>query len=510
MNNYATKNASGAYDIFQNGSKISTGAASVLGNYGLSETNLGTPTVATPPVASPVGVLSSKAGQDIVTTNTSSLQKIESGYTGTSIVDYLKSAGQDSSFGAREKLAKEKGMSGYTGSAEQNTALLGALRNISGSPISGTMVDELNKAATSGKLTPAEQQGLNDLRTTQDDVTTAAAKARAALEAKDYTSMDYWTAKAEESKKIYETQLSDYYQSTKELRDSLTKNLTPSDVENDLNKKLTDIRKQADAFKLQTEQDKFSEYEGQTMQFAGGRAAEIDMKAGFKMRQFALEESNLLASLGLAQNAREMAGKTIEQQLSYIKDDFDLQQTIQEKLDKQEEDLFSKASALQDDAKTILFSILDGLQGVNPAHMDANTIKMLETTAARAGLPMELVTSALSTQYQKQVFDNSLKLRDQAIQEANANKKDKSSYTETLQQSISDTEGLITTPGVLDANGYLTDHQYKQAKSVWVTGGHTAAEFDKNFARYVYPSAAASYGLDPATLREIKLANPQE
>ncbi len=56
------------------------------------------------------------------TTNTAS------GYTGNSLVDYLKSIGEDSSYSNRSKLAKENGISGYSGTAEQNTKLLGILR----------------------------------------------------------------------------------------------------------------------------------------------------------------------------------------------------------------------------------------------------------------------------------------------------------------------------------------------------------------------------------------------
>jgi len=48
-------------------------------------------------------------------------------YTGTSIVDYLKSVGQGSDYASRQKLAQEKGISDYTGSASQNTQLLSAL-----------------------------------------------------------------------------------------------------------------------------------------------------------------------------------------------------------------------------------------------------------------------------------------------------------------------------------------------------------------------------------------------
>jgi N-acetylmuramoyl-L-alanine amidase len=46
----------------------------------------------------------------------------------TSVVDYLKSIGQSGSFAHRSKLAKQYGISGYKGTASQNTQLLNALR----------------------------------------------------------------------------------------------------------------------------------------------------------------------------------------------------------------------------------------------------------------------------------------------------------------------------------------------------------------------------------------------
>ena len=48
-------------------------------------------------------------------------------YQGTSIVDYLKSVGKSSDYSSRSTLAQEQGISNYTGTAEQNTQLLGKL-----------------------------------------------------------------------------------------------------------------------------------------------------------------------------------------------------------------------------------------------------------------------------------------------------------------------------------------------------------------------------------------------
>ena len=49
-------------------------------------------------------------------------------YAGPSIVDYLKSIGQPSSFTSRKKLAAQTGITNYTGTAAQNTQLLNLLR----------------------------------------------------------------------------------------------------------------------------------------------------------------------------------------------------------------------------------------------------------------------------------------------------------------------------------------------------------------------------------------------
>jgi hypothetical protein len=52
----------------------------------------------------------------------------QKGWTGTSIVDYLKSKGLKNDFASRTKLAGQMGIINYNGTAAQNTALLNKLR----------------------------------------------------------------------------------------------------------------------------------------------------------------------------------------------------------------------------------------------------------------------------------------------------------------------------------------------------------------------------------------------
>lgn len=75
--------------------------------------------------------------------------------TNTSIVDYLKSQGQDSSYTARAKLAKEYGISNYTGTAQQNTQLLKTLK--SGSSSGSTSSSKNNSSNTTTQNTSSNK-----------------------------------------------------------------------------------------------------------------------------------------------------------------------------------------------------------------------------------------------------------------------------------------------------------------------------------------------------------------
>jgi N-acetylmuramoyl-L-alanine amidase CwlA len=66
-------------------------------------------------------------------------------YSGNSIVDYLNAIGEDASFSNRKKLAAKYGISNYSGSLDQNLALLNKLRN-----------STLTKSSTPSKPAPSK------------------------------------------------------------------------------------------------------------------------------------------------------------------------------------------------------------------------------------------------------------------------------------------------------------------------------------------------------------------
>src|SRR3990167_1737026 len=342
------------------------------------------------PLAKPVTLLTSQAGADIVDNNRTKLGAVESSIVPIQNLD-------TSSF-----------------TPEQMKAFEAAKALIPGSPASSKMRSEIDTATSQGGMTADERAGKDKLQSAQDAVTTAAAKARAALDAKDYTSMDYWTNKATADRQQYEKQLADYYDQTKALRQRMTENKTHSEKAQQNVQKLIDIRGQADAFKLQTEEDKFREYEGQTMGFAGGRASEIDIRAQFKLQRMATEANTLLTELGLEQNAREMEGKSVEMQIKFLQDNFELQQNVQDKITEMEDSVFDAAKDLRTEAKDTLGMILDSLQGVNPVEIPAQTRAQIQTIASQVGIPFEVIEQGLKAQHAQQVFDNSMRASQEA------------------------------------------------------------------------------------------------
>jgi hypothetical protein len=78
-------------------------------------------------------------------------------YQGNSIVDYIKSLGGDSGYGARSTLAASKGIKGYTGTADQNTALLGAMRGTAAPSATATTPTAIATPTGAPTQSPAAQ-----------------------------------------------------------------------------------------------------------------------------------------------------------------------------------------------------------------------------------------------------------------------------------------------------------------------------------------------------------------
>ena len=113
----------GSYDIkwLTQPTNLQTSTTHGSGNILMTpETQKATPT---PVYASSLPPISSQVIQPT--------KQFQTDYTGSSIVDFLKSAGQASDFASRTKLAGQYGITNYIGTAQQNTQLLNLLKNLS-------------------------------------------------------------------------------------------------------------------------------------------------------------------------------------------------------------------------------------------------------------------------------------------------------------------------------------------------------------------------------------------
>lgn len=104
----------------------------------------------------------------------------------SSIVDYLKSQGSDSSYSARKDLAQSLGISNYSGTAEQNTQMLKMLKSgnssanttkatsstsvVNGSPINGVDADTYNKMKSTYSQSSAVTNAQNEANKYLDKV----------------------------------------------------------------------------------------------------------------------------------------------------------------------------------------------------------------------------------------------------------------------------------------------------------------------------------------------------
>ena len=123
--------------------------------------------------------------------------------TDTSIVDYLKSQGDDSSYAARKELAASLGISNYSGTAEQNVAMLNALKNGSGaSSTPKASSTPTNKNVAGSSISGVDQATIDKMNSSfsaSSNVTNAQAEANQYLDkvkemasVKDIISQDTW------------------------------------------------------------------------------------------------------------------------------------------------------------------------------------------------------------------------------------------------------------------------------------------------------------------------------
>jgi hypothetical protein len=112
------------------------------------------------------------------------LLSTSSSYAGVSVVDYLKSAGQASDYNSRATLAAKYGITGYSGTAAQNTQLLNLLRGGQSSGSSSTIIPSGSQIAPKSE-TPQNASEVSDSNTAKSFINSEQDAAASLLSSSD-------------------------------------------------------------------------------------------------------------------------------------------------------------------------------------------------------------------------------------------------------------------------------------------------------------------------------------
>ena len=276
-------------------------------------------------------------------------------------------------------------------------------------PAFQSLIDQTNesilKAQSGGMpITPEIQQAINNINDFQAKKTSAVAAARDAADAKDATKLNEETTKAKEADSAIKSEIETMRANLKTAQETYITSLTPTTAETDLKRRLITLRTERKLMPVELRQ------EGISATGIGGRIIEDE-------RTRAIQESNLLAEIGLEQDARKMKSETIEKQAGFIKDDIELQMKIKDRLDKEEKDVLEEARNLRKDSLTALASILDdekgfgGLDWQDIGQDPQAQADLMNLIKPYPDLTVSLVSKALENVKQQRIFNQAIKLR---------------------------------------------------------------------------------------------------
>jgi hypothetical protein len=250
--------------------------------------------------------------------------------------------------------------------------------------------------AKGGQLTPEianRIKQINDFETTK---LSAVAGARSAADIGKPAELDTGIKTAQEAEQGQQNTINELLAELKNARTGFVDNLAMTGTEKDLKSRLNTLRTERKLMPIELRQEGIS---------AGG----IEGRTIEDERVRTIQESNLLAEIGLEQEARKMKGEAIENQINFIKDDIELQNKIQENLTAQENKILEQARNMRKDSISAMSDIIDSFKGLAFTDLDVESQSEILNTAKQFGIPPVLLAEAMANAKRQQVFDNALK-----------------------------------------------------------------------------------------------------
>lgn len=431
--------------------------------------------------------------------------------TDTSIVDYLKSVGKDTSFNSRAILYGE----GYTGTAEQNTSLLAKLKGGaqggagSGAPTAPTSplaVTDGGKSAASF-INGNQQQDFNLASTVENDVPVRG------------SSKTYADAFAELQKTLTQNQPT---KPTATNFEQSYKDETSKAGINDLETQLNSLTDEENTIRAGFRQQKANE-QGKTvaMNVIEGRVGEEERAANERLdavlRQKDYITNQLKTKYDVVNNLMNLKKLDYETATDAYNTAFtqnlNMFNTVKGIMDADKSDQERKEDNARANAQIIYNNLTSG--GITLDSIPADQKLQITKLEMQAGLPsgffaslqsknpkQDIVTSTTRTSGGKKYADVIMRGQDGALitKSILLGSTNEGSGGETESDLERGSRSKVTSffKSVQGGDGYVSPQDYKAARRAYVadTKGATADDFDKMFGRdYVNPESYDVVGL---------------
>lgn len=427
--------------------------------------------------------------------------------TATSIVDYLKGSGKDASFNARTSLATQYGITGYTGSATQNTQLLNALKAGS-APKAPTQVNDLSGANAYINSNQKEDQAL---ASKSSDVPVR-------------SSTQSYTDIFNNLQKTITGGLGD--KPTAPSFEQTYKSLVSEQGIGDLESTLADLTNQENELRAQFRQQKANE-EGKpvAMNVIEGRVSEEERAANERLdavlRQKDYATNQLKTKYDVVNNLMTLkkldyttASDSYNTQFSQ---NLQLFNTVKGIADSEKSDMERE----QDNARANTQIIYNAIQSGGLKLSDISDDQKLNITKLemQSGLPSGFYESLQSKNPKADIVtstsreSNGKKYVDIVMRNADGSLSTQSMFvgaTDTpkgAQPSDADVKKSAAQKvasqlaSVAGGDGYISPENYKTARKAWVNAGYDATDFDTRFAKtYANPDSYDLIGVSSKAL----------
>lgn len=288
-----------------------------------------------------------------------------------------------------------------------------------------------------GILTPDIQSRIQAINDAEERKVLSVAEGRSAAERGDIAKVDESVSAADQAEIEQENMLRDLMEELRKARVGFVEALTPSAREAEIQESLRTLRTERQLLPLELRQEGISA--------AGIQGRQIEDE-----RVRAIQEQNLLMELGFEQEARSMRSKAFEGQIGFISDDIDLQIKLEDRLQKQEQEVLDRARQLSRDSVSTLSNIVEQFSGLAWTDLDAQTQEdVLNLIKPFPDLTLGIVSAALQNAKQQQVYERAKKATEKP---ATAAQETVAAYAARIEQAnplIKSYEGDISEMSVI-------------------------------------------------------------